>query len=65
MNRAASSISQEMTCQGKATFTSFSLAAAAARRKDKRHVYHCRWCHGFHVGSFVSKPQKRLKERHR
>lgn len=45
-------------CEGKRQFDSYAIASEVAkrsrrRRETNRHVYRCRHCNGFHIGSQV------------
>lgn len=51
-------------CDGKQCFVSYVLAAGVAmrsrrRRETNRHVYRCRYCNGFHIGSAIRAPRRR------
>jgi site-specific recombinase XerC len=55
-------------CTGKRAFARFCQAARAAKRRNRNdggaHVepYHCRHCHGFHIGEARDYGKRRRKE---
>lgn len=55
-------------CEGKKRFTSYAFAAKVAKRSrmdgdsSRRHVYHCRACNGFHIGSQIGVHRRKPRE---
>ncbi len=48
--------SADAACVGKVRFETFTQANAVAKRPTRRNslkpsVYHCQFCHGFHIGN--------------
>jgi hypothetical protein len=56
---------RESGCDGKKRFASYSLAmqihkrSKARRNTPGRHVYHCEFCQGWHLGRLVGKRMRR------
>jgi hypothetical protein len=51
-------------CDGKQRFETYRLAEEVAkrsrrRRESNRHVYRCRHCDGFHIGSQIGRREHR------
>ena len=55
-NNYVTPVREEESCAGKVGMASLAVARKAAKRKHKKcgvviQVYHCRFCHLWHVGS--------------
>jgi hypothetical protein len=59
----ANKSSVDVSCDGKKSFESYSLAEHVLKRCRAKHdhgtIYKCRYCHKFHIGTSATKRKRR------